>query len=433
MSSHHGAIESSKALTEEDRQRLDHVDQVLADARDLKAWWDATDSAKAYRETFALAATHNRPDSSFGFFDEATVGGEKMAVMGNVQEQFFDRPKIPAEAGAGAGKAEKAAVEWTRRQVEEFVLRYFMRVSDFSTPRAFPDDEGDPPPAFLRPFSLCPETGEERKGFGFELAYFKKPGEKPGKFADEGKYAIVDLREIGEGKKYEWIVVKVDIFDFKAEAAPFGHEYPFGTVPLTEESYLVLAADFITQETYAAPRDGLVGRYGFGYGFLRDLDESVLGYGPGRFDAGFQLIDFHVRDDGEIRSRLAFVANRPRKVTNVSLDPFKWGLNVTDMISFGMLSGMLGPIRSAYRQLPQMPGVDLAQLYVQFANMLSAGAAERRLCISKKQLEKIFLVKHFAQHYNVVAGALVTWRMIPDWFEHDGYQLPDWVKSGVST
>ena len=127
------------------------------------------------------------------------------------------------------------------------------------------------------------------------------------------------------------------------------------------------------------------------------------------------------------------MANRPRKVTNVSLDPFKWGLNVTEMVSFGMLSGMLGPIRNAYRQMPQMPGVDLAQLYVQFANMVSAGAAERRLCISKKQLEKIFLVKHFAQHYNVVAGALVTWRMIPDWFEHDDYQLPEWVKSGVST
>ena len=410
------ATESTKSLTDDDERRLDEVDKVLTDARDLKRWWDERrDDRKAYRESFELCATHNRPaESSFGFFDEATVAGKKMQVMGNFQEQFFDSLKF------GGEKPPKKAVAWTRKQMQEFVLNYFMRVSDFSAPVSFPDYDDEPLPVFLRPFSLCPDDETDMEGFGFELAYFKKPGEAPGKFAEEGKYAIVDLRRLlGEKKTYEWIVVKVNIFDFDLRLAPFGRGYPFGTVPLTEESYLVLSEDFVTDD-----RAG--GRYGFGYGFLRDLGDSLLGYGPGRFDAAFQVVDFHVQDDGEVRSQMAFVANRPRKLVDVSVDPVKWGLGMADMMSFGMFSGMLEPLRSVSRRLPQLPGVDLAQLYIQTANAMSLGAAERRLCISKKQLEKIFLVQHFAQHYNMVAGALVTWRLIPDWTK----DLPAWVESG---
>lgn len=408
-------------LTSEDRRRIASVDSVLRDALDLKTWWDGADARwrageerKAYRESFDLIATHNRPDKSIGFFDETEVGDRKMAVMGNVQEQFYDRPK-----------SSTTAVDM-RKQMQEFVLRYFMRISDYSEPIAFPEYKGEPVPTLLRPFSFCPSDEVENQGFGYELAYYKKPGESAGKFGDENKYAIIDLREIGT--TYEWIVVKVAIYDFKFEIAPFGTSAPFATVPMGEASYLVISEEFVRNEE--KPGGDLIGSYGYGYGFLPSLEESVVAYGPGEFEAAFQIIHFNVKNTGEVMSRMAFVSNRPKKVVDLSLDPVHWGLRAAELMSFGMASAVAAPFRALWREVPQLPGVDLAQLYITGANALSLGLAEKQLCVSKKQLEKIFLVKHFIQHYKVIAGSLVTWRMIPDWA--DPGALPDWVRSGVS-
>ncbi len=410
-------------MTSEDRQLIDQVGDSLAKGLELLAWWERTDRDGTYRDTFNLSATHNRPDTSLGFFDEVEIAGEPMAIMGNVQEQFFDRPRNPGRTA----KAREQAVEWNRRQLEEFVLRYFCRVSDFAAPTAFPDKAGEAPPKWLRPLSWYPETIEEHRGFGFELAYYKSPGEEPGKFADEDKYRIVDLRELGT--TYEWIVVKVSIFDFKLQLAPFGPEFPSGTVPLSESSYLVLSSELVTRDE-DPPGEDDVAVYGLGYAFLQVPEESLLAYGPGRFDAAFQVINFQVKSTGEIRARMAFVANRPKKMLDVSFDPVKWGLKLGERMPFGMDS-MMEPVRSAAKSLPHLPGVDLVQAYIVFARMISAGASERELYISKKQLEKSFLVQHFTQHYNVVAGALVTWRQIEDWLDTEN--LPNWVVSGVSS
>lgn len=410
-------------LTSEDQKLLDQVEGSLRKGLELKDWWERADRDATYRETFHLSATHNRPDRSLGFFDEVEIDGEPMAVMGNVQEQFFDRPRNPG----GTQKARERLVEWNRRQLEEFVLHYFCRISDFAAPTAFPDRNGDKPPEWLRPLSWYGESIDEHRGFGFELAYYKRPGKKPGKFAEEDKYRIVDLREIGTA--YEWIVVKVSIFDFKLQVAPLGPDYPSGTVPLSESSYLVLSPELITRDE-APPGGEDVAVYGLGYAFLEEPEESLLAYGPGRFEAAFQLINFHVKPSGEIRARMAFVANRPKKMVNVSVDPVRWGLKLGERMPFGKES-FLGPMRSAARSLPHLPGVDLLQAYIAFARMVSAGASERDLYISKKQLEKNFLVQHFTQHYNVVAGALVTWRQIEDWLDQE--HLPDWVVSGVSS
>ena len=51
--------------------------------------------------------------------------------------------------------------------------------------------------------------------------------------------------------------------------------------------------------------------------------------------------------------------------------------------------------------------------------------------ISRRQLEKDFLVQHFKQHYVTIVGSLLTWRQIPDWL--DGRALPEWVLTGKSS
>ncbi len=415
--------QDAEELTEEEHSLLEGVDKVLADARELKAWWDEVDG-KSYAgvDTFELSATHNRPDMSFGFLDETEVAGETMPIMGNVQEQFYDHPKSPIKSA----EAKKRAADWMNRQMREFVLRYFMRVSDFNQPRSYPDlEDAEAPPTYLRPISWCPDPQDTGSGFGFAQMYYKRTGsDEIHKFAEDDRYKVVDLRKLlGE---YEWIVVKVKIFNFKFVLAPFGKEYPFGTVPLTESSYLVLSKDFILDEKNPEGSED-IGRYGFGYGFLAEPGESLLAYGPGQFDAAFQVIHFHVRKSGEVISRMAFVANQPRKILNVSLDPMSWGMEMANMMTFGAASSLLAPMR---RAMPSFGGLDPVLGYISFANALSGGAAERQLCISRKQLFKDFLVQHFDQHYNVVAGSMVTWRQIPDWLDEDA--LPHWVQSGES-
>ena len=74
---------------------------------------------------------------------------------------------------------------------------------------------------------------------------------------------------------------------------------------------------------------------------------------------------------------------------------------------------------------------DPARAYIALANVATLGEARRRLKISKKQLEKLFMAEHFMQHYNLISGALSTWRQIPDWLDADA--LPEWVRSGVSS
>ncbi len=412
------------ALSDEDRQILEGLDKALSDALDLKRWWQDVDAAGAYEDRFKLSATHNRPDSSFGFFGLAEVDGSPMSVMGNVQEQFYDHPKTPGKSPA----AKRQAAEWMNAQMREFVLRYFMRISDFRQPEAFPGDKEESPPPYLRPLSWYSHDEGGETGFGFEQVYYKLKDEtEPRKFAPEERFGIVDLRQVGS--TYGWVVLKVGIFDLKLVLAPFGPDQPYGTVPGSEHSYLVLSAALVLDEEEPEGTDDL-GHYGFGYAFLPANEEGLLAYGPGRFEAAFQLIHFRVKKSGEVVSRMAFVANRPDKVVNLSVDPVSWGFRMADMFSFGTASQVLEPMQKMWERVPRLGGVDVIQSYINLANTLTGGGAARNLGVSKKQLHKNFLVAHFAQHYNVVAGSLVTWRQIPDWLDRES--LRDWVITGKS-
>ncbi|MCP3963351.1 MAG: hypothetical protein GY719_36395 [bacterium] len=409
-------------VSEEDRALLAQVEEALARARELGDWWQQLDATGAYQDRFDLSTTHSRSHSGFGFFDEAEIAGQTMPIMGSVQEQLFDHPKA---AGDSAAARERAA-QWMNRQMREFVLRYFMRVGDFSHPEAFPGKNGQPPPTYLRPFSWYPN--EERVGFGFEQMYYKPVGRgEPQSFAEEDRYAIVDLREIGT--TYEWIVVKVDLFDFELVLAPLGESYPHGALPTTEPSYLVLSEPFIVDEENPEGKgEGEIGRYGFGCAFLPGAEESFLAHGLGRFDAAFESIEFRVGEAGEVDSRVVFVANRPRKAVNVSVDPVDWGFRMADRFSLGAASSVIEPMQKMWHRMPGAGGVDVVQTFINAANMVTSGGAARSLGLSRKQLHKNFLVAQFAQQYNLVAGSLAAWRQIPDWLDRDN--LPDWALWG---
>src|SRR5947209_1243035 len=273
------------SVSEEGRAVLDSVDLYLRRGLDLKRWWDQTYRTNSFAQKFPLSVSFNRPDVSFGFFDVARVEGREMPIMGNYQSLFYDQPK------STAGDEVKAA-HWMRDQLRQFVLRYFMRVSHFRQPEAYvPPGDRQPLPLLLRPLSWCPEENPAQVGFGFSQLFFKEAGSgRIAAFPEADRYAIVDLRRIGP--ELEWILPQVQIFDFKFVLQPFGANTPSLVLPLNEGSSLVVNRDFVVIEEEPTP--DLLGRYGFGYAFIKNPQPSLLAYGPGEFDAAIEIIQFSV-------------------------------------------------------------------------------------------------------------------------------------------
>lgn len=408
--------EGSAAIREEDLRVLDCVEQTLADGRTLRDWFEAADAAGAFAERFEVVREFNPSDESFAFYDRVGFGGGRvMPVMGTVDHSLFDRPK-------------RAGAALVRDEFREFVLRYFMRISDYRLPQAYiSDEEALAHEGYSPRLSWCTRRQSSDIGFGFTQHYYKLRGTGAvGKFRQGEQWAIVDLRELAE--RYEWIVLKVRILNFNMAFRLLGSDRAQLVFPLAEESYLVISPDFVLNEE--DPDPGVLGRYGFGYAFVRNASVGMLAYGPGEFDAAIELIHFHVLASGETRARLVFVVNRPDRIVNATLDPVGLGFGAADLFSFGLASTIFRPLRGALERVsPRLGPFDPVNAYVTLANQLTGGLAAENLCISREQLERDFLVQHFMQHYQMLTGALLTWRRTPDWLDPEA--LPKSAVTGL--
>jgi hypothetical protein len=409
------------ALTPADLDVIARVERSRDDGIALLDWFDEAVATGGLTEIFPLQRTFNRPGESYGFFGTATLpGAGETPVMGSVQRMFFDAPRVPSDV-------QRQASEWMRRQMREFALRYFMRVSDFRAPSAYVDERTPRPPAWLSRLSWCPAEDVEARGFGFSQLYYRTRAGDVGKFAEDERAAIVDVRDIGA--TYEWVVAKVRIFDFAFRARPLGSDGPEIVLGLNEESLIVLAPPFLID---AEPASGdPSARYGVGYAFIRNPGRGLVAYGPGQFDAAVQLIRFEIDPRGEAYVDMVFVANRPTEIVNLVLDPIDWAFRAADLLLLGAPSQLFAPVRSALAAIPlRLGSFDPIYAYVTAANAITGGQAASRFCISRDQLDRQFLLQHFEQHYQAIVGALLTWRQIPDWSDEPA--LPAWVLNGTS-
>ena len=407
-------------LSLEQEAVLASAEDYLERGRELKRWWDRAHAADCFAQRFPLSTSFNRPDYSFGFFDVARVGGRETPVLGDFQTLYYDQPKAPPADRA-------AAARYIRDQVREFVLHYFMRISYFRLPEAYvPVADRQEPPLLLRPISLCPRENPSYVGFGFSQLFFKRADDgEIGAFPKASRYAIVDLREIGP--QYRWSLLYVDIFDFSFAYQPFGPGTPSLNFPLEEGSYLIMDRDFIVDEDDPSPE--VLGRYGFGYAFIKNPVPGLIAYGPGEFDAAIETVTFTVYRDGRVRADAVFVANRPTQIVHVPLNPVVLASQAASLATLGAAPYFLGPLREALGSLSFAgAGFDPVSAGIALANFFSGGLAAQTLCISRQQLEKIFLVKHFLQHYQTLEGSVQTWRQIPNWL--DAEALPLWVVTG---
>ena len=415
-------VDSSSELSEDDKVILDSMDVFLSDGLAMKRWWEEAEVSDGLADRFELAHTVNRPESSFGFFGKTELRRGTIPVMGCVDQMLYDRPKSSSEVS-------KASAEWMRDQIREFVLGYFMRVSDFRMQERVIDEEQRPLPPFLRLFSMRPKADIQRRGMGFSQVFYRRKGsEEPEKFAEGEQSAITDLREIGT--TYDWIMVKLHVNDFCVTMKPFGPESPRFVMPLKEQTYLVLTPEFITNVDN--PEPGVLGEYGFGYAFVQNPTRGPFAYGPGEFEAAFQTINFKVMEDGEVRLKMTFVSDQPDKIMNLKFDPVTWSFSLADLMSFGLTSRIFGSMKRMMENLPLKGGnVDPTIPTLDLLNFVTAGQAGERLDMRKERLFKGFLTQHSAQHTQTLLGSLRTWRQVPDWLDKDS--LPEWVVSGQSS
>ncbi len=405
---------------------LPTVPEYLARGLDLKKWWDEVEARGGPEDTFPLARSFNQPTRSFGFYGTAPVGGATLPVTGNVQEMFYDQLRVPSSLT-------QQSAEWMKAQLREFIMKYFMRISSSRPPAAYVDFAQPTPPPALEGLSWCARNSEEHLGFGFTQLFNKPSGSSAIQpFPSYEKYTIVDQRDIG--RLFEWILLKVRIFDFSFSFRILGEDGPELVFSENEESYLVVQkelVEFKDEPFQTANGRTVLGEYGIGYSFVKSPTQGPFGFGPGEFDAAIELIKFRIYDTGYISVRMIFVVNRPNRVVNLVVDPVDWSFRLADTFSFGIASKLFAPAKYVFNQLPLRFTVDPVTSYISLANELSNGYAARSLCVSMETLEKVFLLKHFQQHYQTITGTLPIWRQIDDWLETQA--LPSWVISGFSS
>jgi hypothetical protein len=202
---------------------------------------------------------------------------------------------------------------------------------------------------------------------------------------------------------------------------PFGESLPQMVIPLQEETYVILSPDLVVNRP---------GEYGLGYALLRVPDHGggFLGYGPGKFLNGFQSIVFSVGEHGESKVRMAFTANRPTKILNIPYDPVGLGFRAANILTLGQASRVAGWFTDFLPSFMTPTGIDPMQAYIAFMNAITAGAAAEHFGLSKYEADRFMLVQHFMQHYEMITGALATYRHVPDWSA--GMGIPLWIRTG---
>ncbi len=334
-----------------DLEVLDLAERSLADGGEMHRWFQQKQRTADYAERFVVSPEYGLADEGFGFFDEAEVGGSRLPVMGFAQDLFFDRQKL----------GDPDAI---RAQLREFVLRYVLRVSGVA-------------------------------GTAYQQLYFKLAATgQIGKFVNEERAQVVDLREIGS--KYDWIVLRAD----GAADAPF----------------LMVGPAFVTD--VEGPESGDRAEYGYGFAFVPSSPSKpgILANRAGYVRAGVQTITFRLTADGEIRARALFVVNRPDRIAAVDVDPIGWGLQVADLVTFRMASRVVSPLLAMTDRLPlKASRVDPIAAYMWMANAITGGLAEKHLGLSKAVLEKRMLLAHFKQQQEMLHRLLQVWRRVPDW------------------
>ena len=395
---------TSISQTHNHRQKIDPKRIKVAIQAGLKcrSFVDSKLGAQDFESVFSLVRSFNQPNISYGFFDKVDLGNQRYPVMGSIADELFDVSKSLSR-------------NLLVKQLREFVLKYFLRVSDFRAPESFVNPNRITPSRLIDPFCFCQKQRNFKEGFGYSLILKKQTNGFNEKVEGNEKFKIPDLRTVGP--QLDWILLNVRLFDFNVNYRPFGGGAPSVRIPLDEESKVVMSPEFVT-DSHKGIKGGEA-EFGFGYAiFPPEKQTGFLAYGPGQFDFGYSEFRFRVTSSGEVRLLRTFLVNRPQKILDVPLNPIAFAKRV---------------VAPYFDQIPTGPELSTAPILtmIDLLNCGSFGFAEKICCISREQIEKNMLLQHFLQNYEMISGAQNTWRRVKDWTDES--QIPDWALSGISS
>src|SRR5260370_30371489 len=148
-------LNSSMQLINQDRGLLHCGDRALAVGLVLKRWSETKNANGRYAKRSELVSAFNESQRSFAFFDEVSIDGQTLPVMGSVDQMLYDRQKDKPN-------------EKLRDQFREFILHYFLRVSSYRPPAAIVETgqaRHSDVESFFQPLSWCPAGAYTFAGF----------------------------------------------------------------------------------------------------------------------------------------------------------------------------------------------------------------------------------------------------------------------------
>ena len=402
---------NSAPLSEEDWRILGQVESSLDAGVQVHKWWkkkDAEDKERrlrnagsAYDECFDLVRTFNPGKRAFAFFDQVALSNpdvqvkEQIPLVGVVQEMTFDYSRGDPEDN--------------RDQIRQFVMRYLLRVSDYSRPDVF----------IAKTKKRTKEEAKILDGWGYSQVYYKlKASGAIGKFPEERQAQIVNMEEVGV--TYEWLVLNARFFNILMSVPRSGTK-PHLQIPFYFDELVVTSADLIVN--VEKPEPGVLARYGYGCAPVRNVapEEGTLVWGPGRFYPCYSALLFEVRCSGETIVTCPFAANRPDRVFGLSPFPAALATGAFKLMTLGLPSGWLPALNG---------GVDPVLTPVELLNRATGQIPAKHFGISKDAFVLDLMLEHFSAVYQLLSGAALTYCMVEDWTAPES-SLPRWVQTGV--
>ena len=442
--------EASAPLDARDRARISRAESSLREGLALKRWWDKARAAQSslgknelLQEVRSGTLSHWFPltrgmggtpfcgeNFSFGFFDEIrSEGPSALPVVGRSQRTFFDRPMTrhpgtgtPTRSRTNEAAERKEIIDYWHRQLERFALVYSLNAGNYQSCKApYIDTRRRPLSRYLSVMSTFPSpvsAESTAKGFSHQKVYYKRRSNgRVGKFrrVDQPK---IDLRSVEPNGEYEWLVIKIKIYETHLKLGPAGNDQPHIVVPFDSTRYAVLSREFICQEENPSP--GLLGRYGHGYALLNDPAPGTSG------SHGFQSLDFQIDSDGLILASTAFVTQSPNHTLPFPPQTARSLVRLVNLFSLGLLAPITRPLQATLHAMPKASAYEMAKGLLETTSTLTGGWSEEVLGLSVRQLQALHLMHDSIGFMNAMESVGHIWRLIPDWTRT--VDLPEWIK-----
>ncbi len=267
------------------------AEEAIVNGVELKDWYETRfDEGRINLTTIDIGKPFRLKNRVRVFFDTMKMHGTPTSIMGCVQEGEFTR----LEGGS------------KRRMLREFVMKEFLQRAHWTS------EDGHP------------------GGFGIEQSLCRAADGSYQRIREGLRYSLLDLRELGP--TFRWILLTVQIHDFVMEFGPIRKRFK-------EAACVVLDSAF----TYSIenPTPDCEIEITIGYPFVDFAPiPNVFGFGPGKFGAAIKLYTFLAMRNGDVRTRMAFMAApRCEKVFDFGKnvpDPVYGGAALASAVTFGL-------------------------------------------------------------------------------------------------